>query len=356
MKRYWWLLTAALLVAGSCDTPGEKNEDERTETKPPTPVEAIPVARGTLKKHVQASGVASGIREVYVVSETQGKIEAVHFRLGGGVGKGAVLVEVDNTVQKAALEQARKAAASAELNLRVTKKLFDQGSASEAEHTNAQTQASGARAGLESAQKAFNDCRITAPIGGYIAQKERTIEPGNYLAPGAMVCRIVDISSLKATVPVGEMEVGLLRKGMPAKVRIPALGSTTFDAKVAAVAAGSDPSTGSYPVEVVFRNTRDRSVKSGMSVSVTITTETADSVVLVPAGAIVERDRKDAAFVAEGARAAMRFVTLGRTAGNTVEILDGLAVGETLIVTGMTTLMRGDSVAITLADSAGGSR
>jgi RND family efflux transporter MFP subunit len=284
-----------------------------------------------------------------VVAETQGKIQSVHFKLGQGVAKGKILVQVNATLQNAALEQAKKAVAAADLNLNVVKKLYDAGNASEAELTGAQTQASGAHAQLESAQKAFSDCSITAPIAGYIAQKDALVQPGGYCAPGTVITRIVDISSLKAKVPVGEMEVGLIKKGMPAEVRVPAVGSTVFAGKVVAVAAGSDPATGSYAVEVQWKNTRDRAIKSGMSASVVIKTATTEKVILVPASAVVERDRKDAVFVAAEGKAALRFVALGRTAGNDIEITDGIAEGDILITSAMTTLMRGDSVAPTVA-------
>ena len=141
------------------------------------------------------------------------------------------------------VEQAKKAIASAELSFKVTEKLYKEGGASEAEYTAAQAQLSGARAGLELAQKAFDDCRVTAPISGYIAQKDNNVIAGSYIAPGGVVTRIVDISSLKAVLPVGETEVGLVRKGMIADITIPAEGTTVFKGKVTAVAAGSDPMT-----------------------------------------------------------------------------------------------------------------
>ncbi len=349
MRQYRWLAVGGLMLWVGCQKPGEKQDEAQAQPPtPPTAVEAMVVEKGSLKKDVTASSVASGVSEVFVVSETQGKIQSVGFKLGDYVAKGAVLVGVDETLQRATLEQAKNAVASAEINLRVAEKLYKQGAAAEAELTGAQTQASGAAAGLESAQKAYNDCTIKAPISGYVAQKEPTVVAGNYLAPGALVARIVDISSLKTSVPVGEMEVGLLSKGMRAQIRVPAVGGAVFMGSVSAVAAGSDPATGSYAVEVQWRNTRDRAVKSGMSVRVTIQTKTQEEVILVPASAVVERDRKDAVFVATEGKAALRFVHLGRSAGNSVEVVDGLAVGDVLITTAMTTLMRGDSVVPTV--------
>ncbi|MBD3343995.1 MAG: efflux RND transporter periplasmic adaptor subunit [Chitinivibrionales bacterium] len=349
MNKLRVLALAGLVFACGCRSPKDKKrEDTQTEVKAPTPVEAIVVSKSTLSKIISASGVAQGIREATVVAETRGKIRSVQFRLGQYVKKGQLLVQVEESVQKAGYEQAKKAREAAEMNLRVIQKLYDEGNASEGELTGAQAQMTTAQAALESAQKVYNDCRIIASIAGYIAHRDASVETGNYLAAGTPVARIVNISSLKTTVPVGELEIGLLKTGARADILVPAIGDTLCAGKVTAIAAGSDPATGSYPVEIVWNNTRDRKIKSGMSVRVTIHTQSEDSVILAPSGAVVEKDRKDAVFVNSHGKATVRFVTLGRNSGNNVEIINGLDVGNVLLTSGMTSLGRGDSIIATV--------
>ena len=354
MKTLRCFIILSVVIFAGCKE--KKSEETETKVTPPKAVEAVKVSKGIISRDVLASGVAAGIRESYVVSETQGKIENVNFNLGQWVKMGQLLVQVNSNIQKAAYEQAKRAASGAELNLSVTEKLFNDGSASDAEIKNAQSQATGARTQLESTRKAYSDCRISAPISGYIAQKELTIEKGNVLAGGTLVARIVDISSLKTTIPVGEMEVGILKKGMPAEIKVPAVGNQTFSGKVAAIAAGSDPSTGSYSVEVVWKNTEDRQTKSGMSVRVTVSTEMSDSAILIPLISLFEKEDKDAVFVSSDGKAAIRFVETGRAVGNNIEIIDGLEVGETLITTGVATLSRGESIAVTVKGNSGGTK
>lgn len=358
MKVMKLLLASTLvIVLLGCEDPQKKEEGQEQKTvKPPTPVEAIRVVKSVVSREVRASGIAAGIRESYVVSETQGKIEEVTFSLGQWVKKGRVLVKVNSAIQNAAYEQAKRAASAADLNLNVTQKLYNEGSASDAELKNAQSQATGARAQLESTQKAYNDCNITAPISGYVAQKELTIEKGNVLAGGTLITRIVNIASLKTTVSVGEMEIGILKKGMKATIKVPAADNRHFTGKIVAIAAGSDPATGSYPVEIVWKNTADRKVKSGMSVSVTVNTEESDSAILIPSIAIIEKEQKKAVFVASDSKAALRFVETGRAIGNTVEIIEGLTIHEILITTGVSTLTRGENVAVTISGEPGGTQ
>jgi RND family efflux transporter MFP subunit len=348
------LLIGLIITGFNCRKGPKEAEDTAPEVKekPPVAVEAIRVSKGVISRDILASGVAGGIHESYVVSETQGKIERVNFALGQWVKKGRTLVEVNSAIQYAAFEQAKRAAAAAKLNMDVTKKLFDEGNASEAELTNAQSQATGAIAQLESTQKAYEDCKIKAPISGFVAQKELTIEKGNVLAGGTLVARIVDISSLKATISVGEMEVGILKKGMPAKVKVQAVNSQIFKGKVAAIAAGSNPATGSYPVEVTWKNTPKREIKSGMSVRVTIMTKDSDSAILIPAMCIFEKEYKNAVYTAMDNKAAIRFVQTGRAVGNNIEVTEGLSEGDIVITSGIAGLSRGDKVKITIKEEA----
>ncbi len=332
---------------------GTKKEEKATpekKEKPPVAVEAIRVSKGVISRDVFASGVASGIHESYIVSETQGKIERVNFALGQWIKKGRTLVEVNSAIQYAAFEQAKRASSVAKLNLNVIKKLFDEGNASEAELTNAQSQATGAIAQLESTQKAYNDCKISAPISGFIAQKELTIEKGNVLAGGTLVARIVDITSLKTTVSVGEMEVGILKKGMSVDISVPAVKHKTFKGNVAAIAAGSNPATGSYPVEIVWKNTPKREIKSGMSVRVTIMTQDSDSAIVVPARCIFEKEYKSAVYTVSDNKATVRFVQTGRAVGNNIEVTKGLLAGDVVVSSGISGLSRGETIAATIKE------
>jgi len=345
-----FLLVAALVLVG-CGRPGGAGPGgppEGFQTAPeakPLAVEALTVTRGELVRNIEAAGVVSGINEAYVVSETQGIIESVSFELGDRVATGEVLVKVDDTIPRLNMEQAKEQFEIAKLDLEATEKLFNDGSASKAELARARSAVNGAQARYRSALKTFQDCTIRAPIGGYIAGKESGITLGNYLGPGLRVARLVDISSLKAEVAVGEGQVSLVAENAPATVLIPAAGDQKlFQAAVSAVAAGSDPATGSYRVIVSWKNPVGDTVKSGMSATVTIETQAQEPAVLIPSAAIVEQAGQSYVFAAEAKRAAQKPVQVGRRIGNIAEILDGLQEGETLIISGLTALRRGDPV------------
>lgn len=344
-------LIVFLAVLAGCDRPVQ---DAVPLDKEPVAVEAVEVTKGALQRDIEASGVVAGINEAFVVSETQGLIKSVSFELGDSVKKGSVLLRVDDQIAKLNMEQTAEQNETAQMNLKVTEKLHAKGSASKGELVRAQGAAKGAKAAYEAARKAYRDCTIRAPISGHIAAREPTVAVGNYLAAGARIARIVDIHKLKLEVGVGEREVSFVEEGADVGVRVPAAcQKKTFEGSVKAVAAGSDPSTGSFTVVVTWDNTCDSRLKAGMSASARIATRQEDPVVLVPAAALVAQGANQSVMLAAKKKAARRLVKVGRTVGGRVEILEGLEGGETVILSRLGSLATGDPVEPTIVGTSG---
>ena len=104
---------------------------------------------------------------------------------------------------------------------------------------------------------------------------------------------------------------------------------------------------------VTWVNTCGDKVKSGMSATVTIQTRQEEPVILVPSGALVEREGARFVYTVEAGRVAAKRVRVGRQLGNLAEILEGLGGGETLVVTGLGTLRQGDAVNPTVVGESG---
>ncbi|MBD3320660.1 MAG: efflux RND transporter periplasmic adaptor subunit [Chitinivibrionales bacterium] len=348
--RVYGLIVLALASGCSRSVP----EAEGVVDKPAVAVEALNVTSGMLNRSIEGSGTISGINEAFVVAETQGIIRSVRFELGDSVKKGQLLVKVDDEIARLNMEQAEQAYETAQMNRDVAEQLALDGTASKAESVKAASAYKGAKAAYEAAQKAYEDCSVRSPIAGYIAQKEATATVGNYLAAGSRVARVVDISSLKLEIALGEREISFIAEGAAAQVRVPAAcREKVFDATVHAIAAGADPATGSFAVVLTWPNTCDKRIKSGMSANVSIETNKEEPVVLVPASAIIESDGRDAVITAVKKRAAIKYVRVGRKIGNKAEILEGLGENETIVISGLTSLSKGDKVDISVMGDSG---
>lgn len=354
MSKKWMLVLSLILVGtvllGSCAKPDAVSGATAWDTsqKETIAVEALTVALGSLTDEINASGVVAGVREAFVVSEAQGLVTAVSFTLGDRVAEGQELLRVDDRIAALNLSRFKEQYEAAKLELTATEALSAAGRSSPADMTKARGNYSGAKAQYETSLKALNDTRLRAPVAGVISSTEEVATVGASIAPGARVARIVDNSSFKVTVGLGEREIGLVELGAKVRVYVPAaLGQDYVEGQVSAIAAGSNPATGSFPVVVSFRNGFAGRVKSGMSANVSIQARAIAPSVVIPTAALFRRGSQYAVFVDDSGRTDVRELSLGRRSGVQVEVLSGLSEGDLLVISALSRLTDNDPVSST---------
>lgn len=344
------ILTLIILVVAltSC----QKEVDETTsatwtvdDSELIVPVETLNITKGDLYPAVEASGIISGIMEAYIVSETRGIIEDVNFEIGDKVTTSDVLLNVDDTISKLSMDQAKQQYDSALLDLKSMESLYKQGSASLIQLTRSRSSANGAKAFYETSLKTFNDYTIVSPIEGSVAWKDDSITKGNYLNQGTKIARIVDLSSIRIELSLGERQIGLVQLGDQAIITISFLYDTEpIIGSVVAIAAGSDVTTGSFSVIVEAKNNFYEILRSGMSSSVLIKTSSKNPKIIVPTDSIVKREGKDYIFVDKDGIAEPIPVTKGEVIGNRTVITEGEIENELLIISGLSSIKPGVKV------------
>jgi len=260
---------------------------------------------------------------------------------------------VDNQIARLNMEQAQRQYETAKLELEAAERLHQSGNVSQAQLIKTEGETKGAKASYERALKVYNDCFLKAPIGGYIAEKDPSIALGNFLNPGFRAARVVDISALKLEVAIGEGEIGLVTPGAAASITIQTSTQPNHRGVVKAVAAGSDPLTGSYAVVITWPNTVDESVKAGMTAQVSVETINERESLIIPANALVRREGKYYVFLAASGKAKPREVRPGRRLGSRIEILEGIEEEELLITSRLTALLPEDDVKLTMLGESG---
>lgn len=354
------VLVAGIVVLAACGrgedgrsgATGDWAADQAAAEPQPLAVEALEASRAPILAFVEASGTVRGINEAMVISEVEGIIQRAPFDLGEYVEEGAVLAQVDATVARLNLEEARETAESARLELSAVQRRFEAGSASQTELTRARSTANGAQARLEAAQEQFDNHTIRAPIAGFIASRPSSIERGSYLSRGTSIARVVDLSALQMEVAIGERELRYVAEGAPAEITIPSCSDTPYQGVVRSIAAGSDPQTGSFPLIVEWDNVCGN-VRSGVSATARITPTEAESHIVVPSAAL-QRDGNDTfVYVAGEGSVTRRAVTLGERLGDRVQVTNGLTDGEVIVTTALSALSDGAPVEATVTGRSG---
>jgi multidrug efflux pump subunit AcrA (membrane-fusion protein) len=195
------------------------------------------------------------------------------------------------------------------------------------------------QARLRAAQEALHLARvelqhaiITAPMDGIVGR--RHVDPGAYITTtNTPIVTLVAMDTLKIRMPVSERDIGRIRPGLHAQLRVDAYAEDVFTGKVHRVSPLIDPTSRSGEVEISIANP-DHRLKPGMFAKVALILEQRQEVVVIPRGALRLDEQGAAVFVVQDDVAHLRRVATGLQTDTEVEILDALAPGTEIILAG----------------------
>ncbi|MHB1132464.1 MAG: efflux RND transporter periplasmic adaptor subunit [Chloroflexota bacterium] len=203
-----------------------------------------------------------------------------------------------------------------------------------------------ARAGVAQAQAAVDLARlqrqkaaIVAPVDGVVAQRLASV--GAMVGPTGPIVVLV-AREVEVTVNVEEARLGRIKVGQLVALTVAAYPGESFRASVAAIAPTVDAR--SRLVVVKIRPQPDSRLLDGMFAQVSITTGELSGALLVPASAVLDRDGRKIAFVFQEGAARLREVKTGLSSAGKVEIVEGLAEGEQVVVEGADSLSNGQPI------------
>ena len=334
----WVVLIPALVGCGAGEggaAPGEPSER-------PLNVRIVEVQPSDLEERLSLSGPLHASRAVDVSSEEGGIVQRVPLDKGAVVREGDVLLELDRDLLEAQMKAAEAAKILREYNADRTQKLFDDNSISGQELLIAKTEEEQARQNFEIARLRFARAAIKAPFSGIVA--ERYVEPGQLLAAGTTVLRLVDPFQLELHGWLTDRDVAWAKVGAAAVIAVE--GDTrNYNGKVSWVGVEADPTTGKFPVELQIRNPKLQ-LRPGVVAQARVVKTVHESVLVIPRDAVVQGPQGPQVFLAVEDRAEQRPVELGSDQGMLVICKSGLAAGDRLIVRGQRSLSAGSLIAV----------
>ncbi|MDH5627436.1 MAG: efflux RND transporter periplasmic adaptor subunit, partial [Candidatus Krumholzibacteria bacterium] len=214
--------------------------------------------------------------------------------------------------------------------------LFDQTLTSEREYTNAVNEADVASAEVALIRAQLAKTEIRAPFAGVLGLRE--VSEGSYVSPAALITTLRDVSTMKIDFTVPERYAGRVAPGDRVEFRIQ--GSTrVFTASVFALEGGIDETTRTLRVRARAPNP-DGSLVPGAFADVTVPLVERETLT-IPAYALIPQLKGHTVFTYRGGRAESRAVEVGTRTDERVEIIAGLAPGDTVITSAILQLKPG---------------
>ena len=319
------LRSALAALVGIACAPAESVDREAAVAVLDVPAVQVDTA-GTAGVY-RAAGTVRSARRAELSTRLVGRVESVRVRAGDRVRTGQLLLTVERASLSAAERQAASSLELATANLRRVERLYADSAAPLVQleaARNALAQAEG-QARAVRADLSYADLR--APFDGTVAS--RLVDPGDNASPGLPLLVIEDRGAREIVVTVPDELRHWLQPGRDLEVEIGA-GRRGITARILAVVIGADPR--SPTVELRLSGPAD--LAPGLAAVAEIPMEE-HSVLLVPAGALVQRGQLDGVFLfAPDSTLRLRWVRLGRSRGDSVEVVSGLQPGDLVALDG----------------------
>jgi RND family efflux transporter MFP subunit len=335
---------------------------------------------GDQRTVLNASGYVTARREATVSSKVTGKVLEVLIEEGMRVTNGQVLARLDDANVKTSLDVAVAQLASAKAALAETEaqltnanltyqrtiELAKQHISSQSDLDLAESNAKSLQAHLAQQkldvvvaerqviewQQQLDDMIIRAPFDGVITTKDA--QPGEMISPVSAgggytrtgIGTIVDMKSLEIEIDVNESYINRVESNQAVEATLDAYPDWKIPCKVIAIIPTADRDKSTVKVRVGF-DKLDPRILPDMSIKVAFRDNagtTAGYAVVIPKGAVLNRDGRDVVFIVQDGHAERRAVTVTDTQGDDSVVSAGVSAGEKVVVGAPANLQDGMSV------------
>ncbi|HXV64983.1 MAG TPA: efflux RND transporter periplasmic adaptor subunit [Vicinamibacteria bacterium] len=338
-----FVLALITAILSGCDEAPVEPVNVVPPEAPPINVHVTKLAASALEDRLHLAGRLEPWVEVEVSTELGGTVQQVEFEKGRRVREGQVLARVGTDLLDAALAEADAEFQAAEADFNKTTELFSRQAVPRQDLIEATSLFKRAEARVAQAKLRVERSIIRAPVSGVAVSRE--VEPGEVIAPGSRITVLHQVDKLKAVAGIPENDIVYFSSGSGAAIEIDAYPAREFRGRIFFLGPAATGQNRTFPIEVEVDN-KTAELRPGMIVRLSLVRRVFEEAIVVPRDAVLERDEGSVAFVLDGERARERPVTTGPSESGKIVVVEGLSVGEELIVRGHRNLIDGQRVRV----------
>ena len=357
-KNMKWVLAGMvilLFIGGMILYPHIKNvlQSEKSSSGPggpPVPgqqrralnINAMVIGIQTLADKTRSIADLIPDEEVNLSFETSGKITDIYFKEGVHVEKGELLAKINDRPLQAQLQKLEAQIPLAQDRVFRQRTLLERDAVSQEAFETVNTELDKLMADIALVKANIAQTELRAPFDGIIGL--RYVSEGAFTNPATTITKLTKISPIKVDFPVPQQYAEDIVPGTDVIFRVDGI-LQDFKAKVYAVESKVDMSTRSLRARAIYPN-ENEFLKPGRFASIELTKKEIIDAIAIPSEALIQEMGRSITFVYKSGRSEPVEVLTGlRTAGQ-IQIVQGLNVGDTVIISGVMQLRTGLPVTI----------
>lgn len=325
-----WVLAGSLSMALAQD-----QEDTVT-------VETAHVETAVWSHRVSAVGSLKSRDSVMIRPEITGRIAEINFTEGGPVEQGQILIQLDDAIARAELEQAEAALGLARSQFNRARQLTEQGFISTQARDESASELKVREASVSMARAQLDKTRIKAPFDGLIGLRD--VSRGDYVNAGQDLVPLESIDPLNVDFRIPEQYMGQVQVGSRIHLRFDALPDVSRDGIVGAISPVVETGGRSILLRASVPND-DGALRPGMFARVDLRFADHEALV-VPEASIAPSGEGNAVYVVEEGQVRKVDVVLGVRRDGQVEVVGGVEEGDEILVSGLQKVSDGTPVEV----------
>lgn len=323
---------------------------------PPASISTVLTKKENLESSLSSVGTLVAVNGVTISPEVSGIISSIDFTSGQIVQKGQLIIQINDSVEKADLENGRAALELAKLEFKRTSDLLKKKVTSQSDFDSARATLQQAQAVVDKTQALIAQKNIIAPFTGKIGIRE--INLGQYVSAGTAMVSLQALSPIYVNFYLPEQDLPKVFVDQTVHIRTDTYPDQVFSGKVSAINSLVDVSTHNFLVQATLPN-KDEKLYPGLFATINVIEPHKQAVIVVPSTAVTYSLFGNTVYVLEKPKkpekskdgkpiyiAKQRYVKTGKQTGDKVVILEGLEPNQQVVSSGQLKLSNDARVVI----------
>ncbi|MFC1732924.1 efflux RND transporter periplasmic adaptor subunit [candidate division KSB1 bacterium] len=340
-----YILAGIIIIASLVKIFINRQESKKTliaSEAPVFPAEGYIVKDTVVNYTINTIGTLRANESVSIESEINRRLVSIKFKEGTYIKKGTLLFKLDDADLTAQLNKLTLQENLAVQNEKRNRALLEQGGISQQVFDDVLNHLKTVQADIEIIKVNLDKTEIKAPFSGIIGL--RYVSEGAYLTPNKALTTLQDISSIKIDFSVPERYANSLKRGMDVTFTISS-DTRTFSAEISAIQPDINKSTRTVQIMAVADNSEGL-LYPGSSARVLLDFQEKDSSIFIPTQCLLPSLKGYSVYKLENGKAGLNHVNTGIRTKESVQLLEGVKTGDTLVMTNLLRIKPGSKVKI----------
>ncbi len=319
------------------------NEGPAQNTRGLLQVEAVQITEETIEDQIFTSGSVLAEEEVELSAEASGIITDILFEEGSGVEEGDLLVKINDSELQAEKRRATFRLNLAEQREERQKALLERGGISQDDYDATLNEVNVIRSELDLINARINQTEIRAPFSGQVGLKY--VSEGSYISPNSQIASLQSLDPIKIDFSIPERYISRIAIGDRINFTVQGVDSS-FTGEVYAIEPRISRDTRSIAIRARSDNS-GRLLFPGAFANITLVLDEIDDALMLPTIAVVPELNSQKIYVIKNGVVEEVRVQTGLRTSDKVQIISGVAPGDTVLTTGILQVNPGTEVEIT---------